>query len=74
MMPERTRHILRCVRRGESVESFASLQRDDWPKIAEWPSVQENIARWTADWSRYGPDHPDPSENLTISFCEDYWG
>lgn len=33
-VPERNGHILRCVRRVESVEAFASLQRDDWPKVA----------------------------------------
>ena len=46
----------------------------DWPNIVSHPSVQENIARWTADWSRHGSEHLDQSENLKISFCEDYWG
>lgn len=46
----------------------------DWPRILAHPSVQGNIARWTAEWSRHGPDHPRPEENLTISFCEEYHG
>lgn len=47
---------------------------EDWPQIAEWPSVQENIRLWTEGWSQHGLEHPDQSENLKISFCEEYWG
>ncbi|MDX6562129.1 MAG: hypothetical protein QOD65_1943 [Gaiellales bacterium] len=46
----------------------------DWPKIAAWPSVRENIERWTRDWSKYGSEHPRPEDNLKITFCERYWG
>jgi hypothetical protein len=46
----------------------------DWEKIAADPIVQSNVQRWTKDWSRHGPDHPDQSENLKVSFCEAYWG
>lgn len=72
-----------CYRVVESVQGrelfthFDSMEvRDfaDWPKILEWPSVQENIRRWTQEWSRHGPDHPDPADNLKISFCEEYRG
>lgn len=72
-----------CWRVVESVQGAAVFThfdqmevRDfaDWPKILAWPSVQENIARWTADWSRHGSGHPRPEENLQISFCERYWG
>ncbi len=68
------------------VESFQGTERfthfdcmevrdfADWPQILAWPSVQENIRRWTADWSQHGPEHQTPGDNLTISFCEDYRG
>jgi hypothetical protein len=46
----------------------------DWPQIVAWPSVQQNIELWTRDWSKHGLDHPDQSENLKITFIEDYWG
>jgi hypothetical protein len=46
----------------------------DWPKIVAWPSVRENIERWTRDWSKHGPEHPRPEDNLKITFCERYWG
>ena len=43
-------------------------------ELDEAARCKRNLARWTADWSRHGSDHPDQSENLKISFCEDYWG
>jgi hypothetical protein len=46
----------------------------DWERIVSDPAVRGNVERWTRDWSRHGPEHPDQSENLKISFCEDYWG
>jgi hypothetical protein len=78
-------HILdySCWRTVESIqgkEQFTHFDlmevRDfgDWPEILAWPSVRENIARWTEDWSRYGSDCPDPAENLQITFVERYWG
>lgn len=69
--------IVESVQGKEQYTHFDLMEvRDfaDWPQILAWPSVRENIARWTQDWSRYGPDHPNPAENLTISFCQRYWG
>jgi hypothetical protein len=69
--------VVESVQGKEMFTHFDCMEvRDfaDWPNIVSHPSVQENIARWTADWSRHGSDHPDQSENLKISFCEDYWG
>jgi hypothetical protein len=47
---------------------------DRWQAIVGDPVVAGNVERWTRDWSRHGPEHPDQSENLRISFCERYWG
>jgi hypothetical protein len=69
--------IVESVRGKEMFTHFDVMEvRDfaDWPQIVEWPSVQDNIRRWTAEWSQHGADHPDQSENLKISFAEEYWG
>ena len=69
--------IVESVQGRELFTHFDCMEvRDfsDWKQIVEWPSVQENINNWTRDWSLHGPDHPDQSENLKISFCEAYWG
>ena len=72
-----------CWRVTESVQGkeqfthFDLMEVDDlanWPAILADPAVQGNIARWTKDWSKHGPDHADPAENLKITFCERYEG
>ena len=65
------------VQGRESFTHFDLMAVDDlanWQAIVGDPVVQGNIERWTKEWSRHGPDHRDPSENLKISFCERYWG
>ena len=72
-----------CWRIAESVQGreefthFDLMAVDDlanWTAILADPAVAGNVARWTQDWSKHGPDHPDPAENLKISFCHRYWG
>jgi hypothetical protein len=72
-----------CWRVADSVQGreefthFDLMAVDDlanWQAIVSDPAVAGNVARWTKDWSRHGPDHPDPAENLKISFCRRYWG
>jgi hypothetical protein len=47
---------------------------DHWESILTDPVVKGNIERWTRDWSQHGSGHPDPAENLQISFCQMYEG
>jgi hypothetical protein len=79
------RHILdyTCWRVIESVqgsEMFTHFDlmkidsRENWASILADPAVQGNIERWTREWSRHGADHPDPADNLKISFCQMYEG
>jgi hypothetical protein len=61
----------------EQFTHFDLMAVDDlanWQAIVSDPRVAGNVERWTKDWSRYGLDHPDQSENLKISFCDRYWG
>jgi hypothetical protein len=46
----------------------------NWQAILGDPRVSGNVQQWTRDWSKFGPDHADQSENLKISFCDRYWG
>ena len=65
------------VQGREEFTHFDLMAVDDlanWEAIVSDPAVAGNVARWTKDWSRHGPDHPDPAENLKISFCRRYWG
>jgi hypothetical protein len=69
--------VVESIQGRETFTHFDCMEvRDfgDWPAILADPGVKANVERWTRDWSRHGPDHPDQSENLKISFCEDYWG
>ena len=69
--------IVNSVQGKESFTHFDLMAVDDlgnWQAILGDPRVRGNVEQWTRDWSRYGPDHPDQSENLKISFCERYWG
>jgi hypothetical protein len=69
--------IVESVQGKELFTHFDCMEvRDfaDWEQIISWPSVQDNIRRWTQEWSRHGLEHPDPAENPKISFCERYWG
>jgi hypothetical protein len=72
-----------CWRIAESVQGreefthFDLMAVDDlanWQAIVSDPAVAANVERWTKDWSRHGPGHPDQAENLKISFCRRYWG
>lgn len=47
---------------------------DNWESILADPLVQGNIERWTREWSCHGANHPNPAENLKISFCQVYEG
>ncbi len=70
-------HVTESVQGKETFTHFDLMAVTDfanWQQIVGDPTVQGNIQRWTKDWSQHGPDHPDPSENLKISFCERYWG
>ena len=69
--------VTESVQGSETFTHFDLMEVSDlsrWQAIAGDPVVQGNVERWTKDWSRHGPDHPDQSENLKISFCERYWG
>ena len=69
--------IVDTVQGKESFTHFDLMAVDDlgnWQAILGDPRVRGNVEQWTRDWSRYGPDHPDQSENLKISFCHRYWG
>jgi hypothetical protein len=69
--------ITDSVQGGEAFSHFDLMEVSDlsrWQAIAGDPTVRGNVERWTREWSAHGPDHPDQSENLKISFCERYWG
>ena len=72
-----------CWRIAQSVqgkEDFTHFDLKEVSDFARWeaivgdPVVRGNVERRTREWSRHGPEHPDQSENLKISFCERYWG
>lgn len=65
------------VQGEESFTHFDLMAVDDlgnWASILADPRVAGNVEQWTRDWSRHGSGHPQPEENLKISFCERYWG
>jgi hypothetical protein len=69
--------VVESVQGAETFTHFDLMAVDDlanWQKIVDDPVVRANVERWTRDWSRYGPDHPNQADNLKISFCERYWG
>ena len=69
--------VVDSVQGRETFTHFDLMEVNDfanWQRIVGDPTVQGNIERWTKDWSKHGPDHADPSENLKISFCARYWG
>ena len=70
-------HVVESVQGRETFTHFDLMAVTDfasWQRIVGDPTVQKNVERWTRDWSRHGPDHPDPADNLKISFCDRYWG
>ena len=79
------RHVIdySCWRVSENVQGveqfthFDLMAVDDlanWQAIVSDPEVAANVERWTREWSRHGPEHEDPAENLKIAFCRRYWG
>jgi hypothetical protein len=69
--------IAEGVQGQEQFTHFDLMAVDDlanWQAIVSDPAVAGNVERWTKDWSKHGPDHPNQAENLKISFCRRYWG
>ncbi len=44
--------------------SWRSPTSRSWQAIVADPVVRGNVERWTREWSRHGPEHPDQAENL----------
>lgn len=70
-------NVKESVQGAEQFTHFDLMEVTDfsrWESIVADPVVRGNVERWTREWSMHGEGHPEPADNLKISFCERYWG